>query len=326
LQRSGFTVQPVEEQLEPNGEFPSAVGDLINPEYREVVEIPLRYAEKVKADLAICSDPDADRAGIVARRDGQLELLRGDDVGAALTHYVLSRRREKGLIAPDDIVLEPFVTATLSSDIARGFGVECIDDLLVGFKWMAEIIQAREDEGRLGFAFATEESIGYLAGNFVRDKDAAIASLLAAEMASWLKDRGLTIWSYLDQLYERYGTYRNLQHLVELPGKTGMETMREVMLGLRSDPPSSLGARPVLRSVDRLPADRRAPRTYAIGSGSDMVTFVLSDDLRNRVTVRPSGTEPKLKYYIQVHEPPSGHVGEQKHRLSELALAIAREV
>jgi len=87
-----------------------------------------------------------------------------------------------------------------------------------------------------------------------------------------------------------------------------------------------LGARPVLRTLDRLPADRRAPRTYAIGSGSDMVTFVLSDDLRNRVTVRPSGTEPKLKYYIQVHEPPSGHVGEQKHRLSELALAIAREV
>jgi phosphoglucomutase len=326
LQRSGFTVEPVKEQLEPNGEFPSAVGDLINPEYREVVEIAQRYAEKVNADLAICSDPDADRAGIVARRDGQLELLRGDDVGAALTHYLLSRRQEKGLIGPGDIVIETFVTTSLTGDIARSFNVECIDDLLVGFKWMAQIIQEREDAGRLGFPFATEESIGYLAGNFVRDKDAAIAALLVGEMASWLKDRGLTIWTYLDQLYEQFGCYRNLQHLVELPGKTGMETMREVMLGLRSDPPASLGGRPVLRTLDRLPEDKRSADTYAIGSATDMVTFVLSDDLRNRVTVRPSGTEPKLKYYIQVNEPPSGHVGEQKHRLSELALSIAREV
>jgi phosphomannomutase len=201
-----------------------------------------------------------------------------------------------------------------------------VDDLLVGFKWMAQIIQEREDEGKLGFPFATEESIGYLAGNFVRDKDASIAALLVAEMASWLKDRGLTIWQYLDQIYARYGCYRNLQHLVELPGKTGMQVMTEVMLGLRSSPPPSLGGKPVLRTLDRLAPERRDPSSYAIGSASDMVTFVLSEDLRNRVTVRPSGTEPKLKYYIQVHEQPDADLPSQKQRLSELALAAAREV
>ncbi len=330
LREAGFQVDPVQEQLEPDQDFPTAAGELINPEYREVVELPVTRAEQSGADLAICSDPDADRAGVVARLTPdatKMELLRGDDVGAALTYYVLSRRREQGLISRNaDLVLETFVTTTLTSDIARDFGVECVDDLLVGFKWMAQIIQEREDAGKLGFPFATEESIGYLAGNFVRDKDASIAALLVAEMASWLKDRGLTIWQYLDEINARYGCYRNLQHLVELPGKTGMQVMTEVMLGLRSSPPLSLGGKPVLRVLDRLPADRRDPDRYAIGSASDMVTFVLSEDLRNRVTVRPSGTEPKLKYYIQVHEPPAADLGSQKQRLADLALTIANEI
>src|SRR5438270_6320650 len=119
---------------------------------------------------------------------------------------------------------------------------------------MAQIIQQREDEGRVGFFLACEESIGYLAGNFVRDKDAAIGGLLSAEMASALKDRRATIWTYLDELYAQYGCYRNLQHLVELPGKTGMQVMREVMLGLRRRPPTQLAGRGVVQILDRLPA------------------------------------------------------------------------
>ena len=331
LERAGFTVQPVPEQLEPDSSFPTAAGKLINPEYREVVAMPVELAERVGADLAICSDPDADRAAVATRRTPagrQLELLRGDDVGAALTHFVLNRRRQLGLSSPDDLVLETFVTTSLVADIARGLGVECIDDLNVGFMWMAQIIQQREDAGRVGYFFATEESIGYLAGNFVRDKDASIAALLVAEMASALKDRGITIWQYLDEIYAEYGCYRNLQHLVELPGKTGMQVMREVMLGLRRSPPATLGGRPVLGVLDRLSASKSGRDTYAIGSGDDMITFVLSEDQRNRVTARPSGTEPKLKYYIQLFEPmPSGaSVPSVREPLSQQALQVAREI
>lgn len=329
LQRAGFEVRPVAEQLEPDPNFPTAAGKLINPEYREVVALPLAYAQTVDADLAICADPDADRAAVGARptpQRTQLELLRGDDVGAALAHFVLKRRQELGLSSPNDLVLETFVTTSLITDVARSFSTECISDLNVGFKWMAQIIQQREDEGRVGFFFAAEESIGYLAGNFERDKDAAIAGLLVAEMASALKDRGQTIWTYLDELYAEYGCYRNLQHLVELPGKSGMQIMREVMLGLRRTPPAMLGGRPVLRVMDRLSEDKRTRDAYALGSGDDQITFVLSEDLRNRVTARPSGTEPKLKYYIQLYEPVRGDVQSVKGPLSEQAQRVAMDV
>ena len=330
LERAGFSAQPIMEQLEPDPTFPTAAGKLINPEYREVVDLPIRYAERVNADIAICADPDADRAGVAARptvNRNQLELLRGDDVGAALTHFVLQRRKERGLQSPNDLVLTTFVTTSLISDVARSFNTECVADLNVGFKWMAQIIQQREDEGRIGFFFACEESIGYLAGNFVRDKDAAIAALLVGEMASALKDRGQTIWNYLDEIYAQYGVYRNLQHLVELPGKTGMEVMREVMLGLRQSPPPALGGRKVVRIIDRLDPAKSGRAAYAIGSGDDMITFGLSDDLRCRVTARPSGTEPKLKYYIQLFEPiGSGGVVSVREALSALALEVAKEI
>jgi phosphoglucomutase len=331
LEGSGFTVEPVPEQLEPDGNFPTAPGKLINPEYREVCERPIALGERVGADLALCSDPDADRAAVAARRTSdarELQLLRGDDVGAALTHFVLSRRKALGLQTPDDLVLETYVTTSLVADIARSFGVECVDDLNVGFKWMAQIIQEREDAGRIGYFFATEESIGYLAGNFVRDKDASIAALLVSEMASALKDRGQTIWGYLDEIYAQYGCYRNLQHLVELPGKTGMQVMREVMLGLRRSPPTSLGGRPVVSVVDRLAPSKSGRDTYAIGSGDDMITFVLSEDQRNRVTARPSGTEPKLKYYIQLYEPVGSGVDvvSVREALQQEALSVAREI
>jgi phosphoglucomutase len=331
LERDGFSVQPVPEQLEPDSNFPTAAGKLINPEYREVCERPIDLGQRVGADLALCSDPDADRAAVAARHTPdarELDLLRGDDVAAALTHFVLRQRKERGLSSPDDLVLETYVTTSLVAAIARSFGVECVDHLNVGFKWMAQIIQEREDAGRVGFFFATEESIGYLAGNFVRDKDASIAALLVAEMASALKDRGQTIWGYLDELYAEYGCYRNLQHLVELPGKTGMQVMREVMLGLRRSPPATLGGRKVIDVIDRLPAEKSARSAYSIGSGDDMITFVLSGDQRNRVTARPSGTEPKLKYYIQLYEPvPSGtSVIAVREPLSAAALAVGREI
>ena len=207
------------------------------------------------------------------------------------THFVLERRKELGL----QLARRPGAR-DVRHHVARGRHRAELRRRVrratcnVGFKWMAQIIQDREDAGRVGYFFATEESIGYLAGNFVRDKDASIAALLVAEMASALKDRGLTIWQYLDEIYAEFGCYRNLQHLVELPGKTGMQVMREVMLGLRRSPPTTLGGQRVVGVLDRLPAEKStARRPTRSGSGDDMLTFVLSEDQRNRVTVRPSG-------------------------------------
>ncbi len=304
LREEGFDVTVVPEQAEPDERFPTAAGDLINPEFPEVMALPVRLAEAVGADVAICADPDADRIGVAARTDWEsdrVSILAGNQVGAALTHYILSRRGDAGELRGDEVVIETLVTTGLIADVARGFGLEPVDDLLVGFKFIAQVIGGLDDPSR--FVFAAEESLGYLAGDFVRDKDAAIGALLVCEMASRLKDRGATVPMYLDELYREFGYYRNALLLVELPGSAGRDVMTEVMLGLRADPPSSLAGMAVTAMDDRLDEAARAPDAYRMGGSADIVTLYLSDDRRTRVTVRPSGTEPKLKIYVQHHAP-----------------------
>ena len=306
LRGEGFDVTVVPEQAEPDEGFPTAAGDLINPEFPEVMELPVRLAEAVGADVAICADPDADRIGVAARTDWDSErvsILTGNQVGAALTHDILSRRRNAGELRGDEVVIETLVTTGLIADVARSFGLEPVDDLLVGFKFIAQVIGSLDDPSR--FVFAAEESLGYLAGDFVRDKDAAIGALLVCEMASRLKDRGATVPMYLDELYAEYGYYRNALLLVELPGSAGRDVMTEVMLGLRADPPGSLAGMAVTAIEDRLDEASRAPDAYRMGGSADIVTLYLSRDRRTRVTVRPSGTEPKLKVYVQ-HYAPAG--------------------
>lgn len=323
----GFNVTTVPEQLEPDENFPTAVGDLINPEYREVMELPIRLAERLSADIAICTDPDADRVGVVARTDPRhhdLVALTGNQVGAALTHYVLERRRRRGSLAPNHVVIETYVTTTLIADIARDFGIQAVDDLPVGFKYIAELIGKLEDP--TDFVFSAEESLGYLAGTFVRDKDAAIASLLIAEMASWLKDRRQTIVSYLDEIYGHYGYYKNLQHVRELPGKSGRDIMRAIMLHLRQNPPKALIGREVVTVRDSLPEDQRDGEAYRLGSTGDVFSIELSDDGRTRVTIRPSGTEAKLKYYVQHFGRVDGDLGAAKAAIDGEARSLTDEL
>lgn len=323
LRAEGFDVTVVPEQAEPDEAFPTAAGDLINPEFPEVMELPVRLAEAVGADIAICADPDADRIGVAARADwdsGRVSILTGNQVGAALAHYLLSRRRDAGELRGDEVVIETLVTTGLIADVARGFRLEPVDDLLVGFKFIAQVIGGLDDPSR--FVFAAEESLGYLAGDFVRDKDAAIGGLLVCEMASRLKDRGATVPMYLDELYAEYGYYRNALLLVELPGSSGRDVMTEVMLGLREDPPSSLAGMTVTAMEDRLDDAARAPDAYRMGGSADIVTLCLSDDRRTRVTVRPSGTEPKLKVYVQHHAPAGAALEETKAKVDAEAAAL----
>jgi len=187
-----------------------------------------------------------------------------------------------------------------------------VDDLLVGYKFIAEQIGKLPDPGL--FVFAAEESLGYLAGDFVRDKDGAIASLLVAELASWVKDRGKTLIRYLDDVYREYGYYKNAQHLIELPHQAGLEIMATIMRGLRARPPEALaGFRIGVR--DFLREELRDPAKYRMGSGDDMLALLVSEDGRSRITVRPSGTEPKLKCYFQHHGDVAGDLDVVRQRV-----------
>ncbi len=317
LEAEGFAVSAVDRQIKPDEDFPTAVGDLINPEYREVMEMPISQGEETGADIAICSDPDADRVGVAAKigpASARMQLLTGNQVGAALTHYILTHRRDRGILSQGDLVMETLVTTGLISDISRSFGLTPRDDLMVGFKFIAEIIEGMEDPS--AFVFAAEESLGYLAGDFVRDKDAAIASLLICEMASWLRAQGKTIPMYLDELYEEYGYYKNVQYLVELPGKVGMDIMGRVMSHLRQRPPERVADLPVTRAIDRL------DKSLNPGATGDVVSFFLSEDSRTRITVRPSGTEPKLKYYVQHYSFPDGDLSRVKESVDFVAYSL----
>lgn len=330
LRRQGFTVKVVPEQEKPDENFPTAKGDLINPEYKEVMELAIGLAERLNADLALNADPDADRVGVAAKksfRSPKLQFLNGNEVGAALTYFILSRLKERGALRPESIVVETNVTTTLISDIAKSFGIRVEDNLLVGFKFIAEVIAKLPSES--DFIFAAEESLGYLAGTFVRDKDAAIASLFIAEMASWLKDQGKTVIDYLNEIYGRYGYYHNILYTEEMKGKEGFHNKKNIMEHFRFHPPRTLGDMPVQRIIDRLDPVKAAPDRYKVGSTGDQIAFLLSEGGGTKVTLRPSGTEPKLKYYIQVYQPIKTSLAaakkEGKDRAKKLLAAILAE-
>lgn len=320
IRTAGFQVEVVPEQAEPDANFPTAHGDLINPEYVEVMELPIKLAEKLNYDLAICSDPDADRIGVAAKEKingGKLRFLSGDEVGIALAHFILVKKQEKGELTPRHLLAETFVTTSLIGDIARQFGIKVIDDLPVGFKFIGSLIEKLSDKN--DFVFGVEQSLGYLAGTFVRDKDAAIAALLLAELVSECRDQGRTLVDYLDEIYVRYGYYRNDLRMVEFPGKIGFQNIRAIMLGLRLSPPSELAGMRILKTIDCLPATEGVEENYKPGTANDQLTFIFSEDEKTRVTIRPSGTEAKLKFYAQDRAIAAGDLEETRARVDARA-------
>ncbi|MDO8626280.1 MAG: phospho-sugar mutase [Candidatus Magasanikbacteria bacterium] len=300
LQQERFAVAVVPEQAEPDENFPTATGDLINPEYPEVMALPIKLGESLGADLAICSDPDADRIGVAAKksvRANAMQFLTGNEVGVALTAFVLEQLNKQNKLTPNSLVIETYVTSSLISEIAKSYGIKVVDDLLVGFKYIGEIIEKLENKN--DFVFAAEESLGYLRGSFVRDKDAAISAFTLAELASVCKDSGQTVVDYLDGIYVTHGYYKNILNMVEMRGRIGFENRDKIMTALRANPPTEFAGWPVLKIIDRLSLEKRAPTKYVCGATGDQITFIFSDDSKTRLTARPSGTEPKIKYYIQ---------------------------
>jgi len=302
LQRWGFdNVQVVEEQAQPDGNFPTVVYP--NPEEEEAMSLAVRTGERIGADVIFATDPDADRVGAAVRNSsGAYQLLNGNQIGSLLVNYVLSAKSEQGDLRPDDYVVKTIVTTNLIADIARQYGVTYYDTL-TGFKYIGELITLKNGKGR--FLVGGEESYGYLVGELVRDKDAVVSAVFIAEMAAYYKDQGKTLFDALVDLYIRHGYYKEKLISLTKKGKAGAEEIKAMMERLRSNPPQTLGGIEVAEIKDY-----QSSESYHLKTGkreaislpqSDVLQFITVDG--DVISARPSGTEPKIKFYCSVRQP-----------------------
>mgnify|MGYP003287029120 FL=1 len=291
-------VTVVPEQEMPNGNFPTA--PYPNPEIRQAFECALKLAETLKPDLLLATDPDCDRVGIAVNTGDDYKLLSGNDVGALLLDFVLSRRKANGTLPKKPIAVKTIVTTELCRKIAADYGCE-LRDVLTGFKFIGEQITQLEEKGEENrFVFGFEESYGYLGGTYVRDKDAVIASMLICEMVAFYKAKGLLLTDVLEELYKKYGYYFCSQKSFTCEGESGMKRIAGIMDTLRSETPAEIAGERVVRADDY---EKSVSRNLENGTESkitlpvsNVLCYYMADG--SSLIVRPSGTEPKIKLYI----------------------------
>ena len=308
LELFGFDdVTSVPEQRDPDSDFPTV--KFPNPEDPEALKMAIDLGKSLKADLIMATDPDTDRIGIIVREDGDYTMLNGNQIGCLLVDYVLSSKKEMGTLPKDPLVVKTIVTSDMQNDIARHYGADC-QETLTGFKWICQLIEDLE----LGnikpykeYVCGGEESYGFLAGSFVRDKDAVSACCIAAEMVSHFKAQGLTCSQVLDQMYRRHGVYLESLKTVTLPGMEGAEKIKSMMQGLRDNPPTTVEGMPVVKLRDlansqefSLEGGKFQPSETISLPSSNVLQFILEDG--SKVSARPSGTEPKIKFYFSVRK------------------------
>jgi phosphoglucomutase len=298
LQRIGYRqISVVEAQATPDGNFPTVVYP--NPEEHEAMTMALNLAGQVDADLVMATDPDADRVGIAVKsEDGTFELLNGNQTGSLLVYYMLENLKQKGF-SGNEYIAKTIVTSNLIRDIGNAYGLPCYETL-TGFKYIAALI--REKEGKEKYLFGAEESYGYMIGDGVRDKDAVSACILLADMAAWLKKQGKTVKQALIELYERHGFYKEALASLTLKGLDGSQKIQEMMANLRSDPPALLDGVEVVQVLDYQIGKSRNLSTGVTSElhfpTSNVLQFILQDG--STISARPSGTEPKIKFYFSV--------------------------
>ena len=279
----------VPEQQYPDGNFPTC--PYPNPEIFEALRLGLELAEKEGADLMLATDPDADRVGIAMKcPDGSYELVSGNEVGALLLDYICAGRIEKGTMPANAVAVKSLVSTPLADAIAAHYGVE-MRNVLTGFKWIGDQIAQLEAAGEVDrFIFGFEESYGYLAGPYVRDKDAIIGSMLICEMAAYYRSIGSSLKQRMEEIYAQYGRYLNKTDSYEFPGLSGMDKMAGIMADLRQNPPAAIGEYKVVKVTDY-----KKPEETGLPAAN-----VLVYDLEGgaQAIVRPSGTEPKIKTYF----------------------------
>ena len=288
LERAGITdITVVPEQREPNGDFPTC--PYPNPEIREAMQKGIDLCEEVHPDLLLATDPDADRVGVACKDGDDYTLLTGNEMGVLLLDYIARMRRERGEDLSDKVAVTTIVSSAMVDALAAEYGFE-LRRCLTGFKYIGDIITELSDAGQVDrFIFGFEESYGYLSGDHVRDKDAVNASLLICQMAQDYKLRGMNLAQAMRALYEKHGWWLNRTASVSFPGAAGAETMRGIMAKLREQAPSELAGRAVEAVVDYEGGVNGLP-------SANVVEFDVEGG--NKVIVRPSGTEPKIKLYV----------------------------
>ncbi len=300
LNKIGFeNVILVEEQCTPDGDFPTVVYP--NPEEREALTLALKKAEETGAELVMATDPDADRVGIAVKNEqGELELLNGNQTAVLIFEFLLHAWEEKGILQGNEYIVKTIVTSYLIDKIAKSKAVQCYNTL-TGFKYIGALMT--ELEGREKFIAGGEESYGYLIGDHVRDKDAVVSSTVIAEMAAYYKEKGLTLFDALLEIYTKYGFYKEELISLKKEGKSGAEEIQKIMAELRKNPPASFAGQQVVKVKDYQSLTEKdlksGSETELDFPKSNVLQFVT--DGGYLVSARPSGTEPKIKFYISVN-------------------------
>lgn len=315
LKETGYTnITVVAEQEKPDGNFPTC--PYPNPEIKEAMALGMEYAKKCNADLLLATDPDCDRVGIAVKDDngvrgpkGEYALLSGNETGILLLDYICSRRNATGSMPKSPVMVKTIVTSDMATQVADNYGVRTID-CLTGFKFIGEQIGLMESKGEEdNYIFGMEESYGYLTGGYVRDKDAVDGAFMICEMFAYYKTQGIGLIEKLEELYQKYGYRLNTLHSYEFDGSAGAEKMKNIMAQFRGDI-KSFGGKNVEKLIDYLPGVDGLPK-------SDVLKFILQDNCS--VVVRPSGTEPKVKFYISISDASMNAAAEvEKKVLAEL--------
>jgi phosphoglucomutase len=339
LRRLGFQhVLVVPEQAKPDGDFPTVTSP--NPEEGAALKMAIELAQRERADLVIGTDPDADRVGLAVRRpDGGYDLVTGNRIGALLTYYICEQLTRQGRFPRNAVMLTTIVSSDLMKTIARSYGAEVVE-VLTGFKWIAEKVHTYDvaqppsagdtAEGRCATApgrpskqyiFGCEESYGYMPATFTRDKDAVTSTAFIAEAAAWAASQGKTLGGLLDDLFRRFGYHEEGAKNVTMPGKEGADAIKHLMDRLRTDPPKTFAGCGVAAIGDVSTGEIKDARTgRVIGRydlpPSDVLLFTLDDG--TKVIARPSGTEPKIKFYILVREPGDDSAGARREAAAKI--------
>ncbi|MFZ2462453.1 MAG: phospho-sugar mutase [Caldibacillus thermoamylovorans] len=301
LKQFGFkNVTVVKEQEQPDPNFSTVKSP--NPEEHAAFELAIKYGKEIDADILLGTDPDSDRLGVAVKNaEGEYQVLTGNQTGAIMLHYLLSQKAEKGLLPENGIVLKTIVTSEIGRAIAESFGIPTFDTL-TGFKFIGEKIKEYEKTGKHNFLFGYEESYGYLIGDFVRDKDAVQAAIFAAEVAAFYKAQGKSLYDALIEIFEKYGYYKEALSSLTLKGKDGAEQIANILEEFRSNPPKEIAGIRVTAVEDYKASIRKQLSNGKLNPislpKSNVLKYFLEDG--SWFCVRPSGTEPKCKFYFAV--------------------------
>ncbi len=304
LRAVGFTVDEDPETSVQSGKFEHVTFNIPNPEVIQSFDTPLKFAKELDADIILNSDPDSDRIGTMVQHNGEWVFITGNEIAAILTEFVISKRKKQ--VGNKGVVVKTDVTTNLLTAIAKKHDMKIIGDLLVGFKYVGEVMNTMEAAGEIdNLLIGCEESHGYIAGNYVRDKDAAIAGLWLAECAAELKLQGKTLIDYLKTIYSTYGYFKNYLTEIRLPGAEGMTQIQKIQKSLRETPPTNFERFTIAKVedwLDRLPIVSETDRV----SKNGITLWITPVDATSsiKITIRPSGTEPKIKMYFEIGSKP----------------------